>query len=238
MKKTKVIIPALGLLLLSTAASVTGTVAWFSMNGEVTANGMAVTAKSDAAFLLIKAGTAANAGIIQAAPATTASAESPSAQLYPVAHEAGLTNAAGYNQVSNWYYKYADAPTASASTGAKTTLSAFTDYVLHNQFSITVSKGSLSVTNLHVSSCSITTSGSQAVNVVVASSSAATEFTATDNDGDATVLASTIDASTVVLIDVFVYWNGEDTDVYSDNLENLKNTDVVINFAATLPSNS
>ena len=45
MKKTKVIIPALGLLVLSTAASVTGTVAWFSANNRVNVNGMKVSTK-------------------------------------------------------------------------------------------------------------------------------------------------------------------------------------------------
>ena len=44
MKKTKVIIPALGILLLSTAASVTGTVAWFTTNNSVTASTMTVKA--------------------------------------------------------------------------------------------------------------------------------------------------------------------------------------------------
>ena len=47
MKKTKVIIPALGILLLSTAASVTGTVAWFSMNTHVSATGMQLTVKTE-----------------------------------------------------------------------------------------------------------------------------------------------------------------------------------------------
>ena len=45
MKKTKIIIPAIGMLLLSTAASITGTVAWFSMNTTVTATGMTIKAK-------------------------------------------------------------------------------------------------------------------------------------------------------------------------------------------------
>ena len=54
MKKTKVIIPALGLLLLSTAASVTGTVAWFAANGTVSATGMEVKAKSDSSYLQIQ----------------------------------------------------------------------------------------------------------------------------------------------------------------------------------------
>ena len=45
MKKTKIIIPALGMLLLSTAASVSGTVAWFSMNNTVSVTGMTVKTK-------------------------------------------------------------------------------------------------------------------------------------------------------------------------------------------------
>ena len=46
MKKTKIVIPAMGLLLLGTAASVTGTVAWFSMNASVSVTGMQVKTKT------------------------------------------------------------------------------------------------------------------------------------------------------------------------------------------------
>ena len=52
MKKTKVIIPALGILLLSTAASVTGTVAWFSMNTNVSATGMNIKAQAENGILI------------------------------------------------------------------------------------------------------------------------------------------------------------------------------------------
>ena len=52
MKKTKIIIPALGLLVLSTAASVSGTVAWFSVNSSVSATGMKVLAKAEAGLLI------------------------------------------------------------------------------------------------------------------------------------------------------------------------------------------
>ena len=52
MKKTKIIIPALGLLLLSTAASVTGTVAWFSMNNSVSATGMNIQAKAESGIVI------------------------------------------------------------------------------------------------------------------------------------------------------------------------------------------
>ena len=45
MKKTKIVVPALAVLLLSTAASVSGTVAWFSMNTTINVTGMSVTTK-------------------------------------------------------------------------------------------------------------------------------------------------------------------------------------------------
>ena len=57
MKKTKIVIPALGLLLLSTAASVSGTVAWFSANTSVKVNGMAVTTKVSGNLLIASANT-------------------------------------------------------------------------------------------------------------------------------------------------------------------------------------
>ena len=52
MKKTKIIVPALAVLLLSTAASVTGTVAWFSMNNQVTVTGMTVTTNVSSNLLI------------------------------------------------------------------------------------------------------------------------------------------------------------------------------------------
>ena len=55
MKKTKIIIPALGMLLLSTAASISGTVAWFSMNATVSASGMQVKAKAQGGLVIANA---------------------------------------------------------------------------------------------------------------------------------------------------------------------------------------
>ena len=56
MKKTKVIIPALGILLLSTAASVTGTVAWFTAANDVDVSGMQFTAQSEQAIVVSNEG--------------------------------------------------------------------------------------------------------------------------------------------------------------------------------------
>lgn len=52
MKKTKIIVPALGMLLLSTAASVTGTVAWFAVNTTVQVTGLQVRAKAEGGILI------------------------------------------------------------------------------------------------------------------------------------------------------------------------------------------
>lgn len=52
MKKSKIIIPALGLIALSTAASITGTVAWFASNARVTITGMSFTTKVSSNILV------------------------------------------------------------------------------------------------------------------------------------------------------------------------------------------
>ena len=52
MKKLNVIVPALAILALGTAASVTGTVAWFSANANVTVSGMKIQAKTDSSLFI------------------------------------------------------------------------------------------------------------------------------------------------------------------------------------------
>ena len=52
MKKSKIIIPALAMLVMSTAATVTGTVAWFTMNTTASAEGMVVSAKTNGSLIV------------------------------------------------------------------------------------------------------------------------------------------------------------------------------------------
>lgn len=60
MKKTKIVVPALAVLLLSTAASVSGTVAWFSMNNSVKVDGMTVRTKVSSNLLIAETNQEAN----------------------------------------------------------------------------------------------------------------------------------------------------------------------------------
>ena len=145
MKKTKIIIPSLGLLLLSTAASVSGTVAWFAMNNTVSATGMSVTAKTDAVFLEIQGSEDQNYG----ATGTNAL----NAQLFPVAHEAwsALANVTDFDlnddeANDNWYYRYSDASDdANSNVSAKTYINSFTDYVAVTTYSLRLKQGSMQI---------------------------------------------------------------------------------------------
>ena len=119
MKKTKIIIPALGMLLLSTAASITGTVAWFSANQQVTASGMNIRATSGSAYLVISEtengtfDTDANAMVLN--PAVDNETGAPALKLVTP-----------LNVASNVAY-YANQTDASAEPAVTTTPSKFTN---------------------------------------------------------------------------------------------------------------
>ena len=60
MKKSKIIVPALGVLVLSTAASISGTVAWFTANNSVAITGMSVKTRVGSNILVAEANNVAN----------------------------------------------------------------------------------------------------------------------------------------------------------------------------------
>ena len=137
MKKTKIIVPALGMLLLSTAASVTGTVAWFAVNTSVTVTGMEVRAKAEggiviAPYSITKSSVSAASGTtpnrtntktdfaisVPAASAFKNTAENNLglAELYPTSTSTAAT----------WYHATSDDVNEHEAAGAYTTLSSIT----------------------------------------------------------------------------------------------------------------
>lgn len=56
MKKSKVLVPALGILCLSTAAAVTGTVAWFTAGNAIDIKGMTFTAEAEHSMVIANEG--------------------------------------------------------------------------------------------------------------------------------------------------------------------------------------
>ncbi|MBO4277253.1 MAG: hypothetical protein J5925_02500 [Clostridia bacterium] len=242
----KKLIPAVVMLLVSALLMATASFAWFSMNQTVTAKDMTVIAKSNQMFLLIKAGTA-SATDIQTAALIEDSAETASSALYPAAHNTigstGSIEADSGSVKANWYYMNSSDPAdymGSHATGPFTISSSVftTDYVLVNTFSITVADGSNAVENLRVASCDVTvpTGGVEAIKVIVATDSAYAEYDAAGNlvAGTATIRTAELDKDNVETVKIYVYWDGNDTDVYTNNLINLKDTSVVVTFTGDI----
>ena len=130
MKKTKVIIPAMGLLLLSTAASITGTVAWFAANASIQVTNMQVKAKAEG-------------GVAIAAYSYTATAVSQSGQEYNnVCTAAAFTAPDGTAYADTATYGQASAAeivptsTAAASTWYHANSSSENDYAANGAYTI------------------------------------------------------------------------------------------------------
>jgi len=95
MKKSKIIIPALAMLVMSSAATVTGTVAWFTMNATAKAQGMQVIARTSGS-LIIKAVNLSNPILPTASDKGTKVTFTDSAQaFYPSTHSWSKTNFVG-----------------------------------------------------------------------------------------------------------------------------------------------
>jgi len=104
-KKSKIIIPAMGLILLSTAASISGSVAWFSANRTVTAGGMKVKAVAEEGILI--------SDTDKTAWTDTANAKVTSADLFPTSTAGTTTPTWAHNNSAN-----ADDAGANASAGS------------------------------------------------------------------------------------------------------------------------
>ena len=92
MKKTKILVPALAVLALGMAASVTGTVAWFAANNVVNANGMYLKSTTPSSLVISKTINADGIGDATFIDYETA-ADDPSIVLNPASHFNGGANA-------------------------------------------------------------------------------------------------------------------------------------------------
>ncbi len=245
----KELFAAVAMLIVAAIALSGSTYAWFAANTTVEATDMQVTVTSDTTFLLIGQGHMAVADI-QNGKAITTSASITTASIMPSAHQ-DITIGEGQAKISDieansvWYYRYSSDPAnATASMTAiqpltYTSASAIPGgYLLVNEFALTVASGSNEIQNLKVSECAITSTSNAAVKVVVATDEGSEEFGATVAGGVTTVagtqtLAASITSSAAEYVKVYIYWNGDDEDVYTNNIANLIGTSVVLTFTGT-----
>ena len=235
MKKFKKLIPAFCMLLVSAIMLGSSTFAWFSMNNRVSATDMTVTAKSDQTFMIIAAGetTAAEA---QETNATSVKAQNQNAEILPSAHKDTVTDITTADTVGNWYYKHSTKPDTFGGAGnetEETALTTFTGYVLVNTFTVTVAKGANAMKDIKVETCTISTNGQLAVKALVATATAVEEFSVASKEGSTVLQASLTDA-TVMIVKVYIYLDGTNTHVFTNNIANLKSTTVSVTFTGTV----
>lgn len=240
MKKFKKLIPALCMLLLSVAMLGTSTFAWFSMNKTVHATGMEITAKSNQVYLLIDAGEQ-SAETIQNNKKTTVTATNPQngTSVYPVAHETSVTNTETADTAGNWFYYVAEKPEApEAATGAQKnflTDSNFSEYVVKYQYSLTLAKASSDIENATLEAAATITAKNgkiiTGVKVLVTSTTSAAEFNTTNATTKQTVYMGELSSSGVVVLNVYIYLDGTDSSVYTNNFDELDGATINLDFS-------
>lgn len=259
----KQLLAAVAMVLVAAVALGSSTYAWFASNASVTASGMKISAKNDTGALIIggtkyEEGTKQDPSVtsVQAAHLTainlgdTGYNYTTDFAVKPSQHVAGTEEAplkiSTLDTVGNWSYKIANNPASYASSGDATVLTGFSDYVLYYDLWITVATGSPDMKELKCDA-TITATGDSAhvrdaVRVVVASETAAEEFyNAHTSSGasvaahttGATVLDDTIKSTELTHVRVYIYLDGEDATVYTNNFKNLAEATVSLTFTAS-----
>lgn len=240
MKKLyKKLILSIVAVLFAMVSLATSTFAWFSMNNTVSVTGMEIQAVSNSVFLIV--GTENNLATVQAENQISVdfNMSGSATRIFPAAHDE-IANTTDANNVSKWYYQNADAPTASASTKEKHYLTStnYDSYVIHKVLYVTVSVGSNEATNLVVSSAEFSSNSGASgnnptydpVKVIITSSTAMVELDSAHTSSDV-VLINSITDQTLIALDIYIYYNGADESVYTNNIVNLDGARINLEFS-------
>lgn len=250
MKMSKTIIPALAMLVVSAVMLTTASLAWFAMNNSVTAEGMQVNIQSDSLFLYIAAAnkdTILDAEDIIGLKQTEATGIplDDVTDLYPAAYE-NVVNSADLKNLEKWYTASGLTPDSAAiDDNSKKTLkvlddekiakgetpTGFAGYVARYKYYVTLAKGSQDISSLTVSELKIvaTEDGDylSPVRVVVATEYGLEEFNSGKSSGTVNLLDHDgneddgLSEEEVLEIYVYVYYNGNDTNVTTNNLDKI-----------------
>ena len=261
MKMSKTIIPALAMLVVSAVMLTTASLAWFAMNNQVSATNMSVNIKSDSMFLYIAAapddtteyrsqdvitngGTSANG--IPIGYESTGSTENKVylTDIYPSAYDRETIDTLdALNTPSNWYTASALAPGASAiDNTTKEALGDFKGYVVRYKYYLTLSEGSNSISKLAITDfeLSMKVGGENKVlpvKVVIASDAGIEElkYGSTGTSQNFNLLSQTLVENEVACFYLFVYYDGNEDSVYTNNIDNIDSAS--ISFKVSVPNN-
>lgn len=232
------LLAAIAMVLVASIALGSSTYAWFASNTKVDATGMQVTAQSTQAFLLIS-NEKNTAEEIQTENKTSVmlTVTDEESKLMPAAHETITKAAEAAVDQNKWYTGFSADPTkVEMNAGTKQTLTAFTGYVIHKQVWVTVAKNSTPVKDLSVSATigNKNTGTITQAKVLVASSDAAAELSSatTAPTTKLTGATTTITDNTVVALDIYIYIDGNDSAVFTNNFNSLDTATISLSFNA------
>lgn len=238
MTKFKKIIPALCMLLISAVLMGTSTYAWFSMNTTVTATGLSVTAKSNAAYLLISDAENKNGSNTESLSETVAASyanteTNADKKVYPVTFFSNataetaignikLSETQNYSEATwigaNKWFTANNSNSGNANDSVKNVVlvtEGTTNYMLEYNVWLTLSKDSEAVNNQKVKVTLKSHTGDAAAKAVVVIGTDHFALGA-DNAEGTTTNAVALTNSTTVKVTVYVYIDGESANVNSD----------------------
>ena len=236
----KKLIPALIMLLISALLMSTATFAWFSMNKQVSADNMEITAKADNPFLLIQAnGKTGDWGTT----ATLTAAATDLSLIHPTTiNQSGMvweyatSTDPAQPQVNNATTVKALSGTESA-TGATVLANNTVNYVLQQALVLKVVDDGAQGENLRVSQVVFDTgtnsiAASGRLLVVYGTSYQLFKMVngtvTTAESGSSSALIATMTPGTSYTVDAFFYFDGTDTSAYTNNATDLTEVTAVI----------
>ena len=231
---------AIAMVLVAGIALASATYAWFVSNNKVDATTTNISAQSNSAYLVIDTKKTTKDSISSVSAGDTVT------PLYPAKIEKSSGNAL-------WKSAYADkANAATMKAGTEFTIDDGTaekavsaGYAVKNTFYIGTGTYDGEFTNLHITGVTVDTATADdnknlgnAMRVLVVCgndwqvwSAAGEKLSSSESTG--TAFTTGVKKDQDATVDVYVYYDGDDANVYSDNLTNLTSNGVTITFEAT-----
>ncbi len=219
MKKTRKLIPALAMLLLSAVMLSTASFAWFSMNTSVELDPVIITAVSNAPGLTVDLTMAENTSLFPMAPVDTG-------ELKDIANGGNAITTAKLETATNWYYKFATGAGTYTQNYNPSTESLKTKYLAIGTIKVTLATSGDTMNASSISCKAVfdsTKEGSSALKLVLIPTSnnvtATSYFVSKPSSGtEATVnlsetLAPTAETAAEVTYAVYAYIDGNDTTI-------------------------
>ena len=247
------LLAAIAMVLVASIALGSSTYAWFASNSKVTADGLQVSAKSDNTYLLISNTSSETTAAAVQSSGKTAVTETKAGAAVAVKPTALITKATSvavhkdsisdYADPASWYQaSAADVKASAVKEDTEKVLTTKDGYIVEYSYNLCLAEGSTVANNLKAT-CTFTkaaTAGGNAttmnpVRVLLVCGTNTEEFKASDAAAASGIagtvtLADTVNDTTLTNVKVYVYYDGNDTAVFTNNSANLEGASISLSF--------